>query len=610
MAQLDSMTNEQLEALFVRRNGRPVPAPPRPAQRPAPVPQPAPPRPAQRPAPVPQPVVPPPVVRQHRSRAPAPAPAPTAEAWRTPVAVTPMREATRYMYRGVPRTVDGVTAVLQSLVRQFPANHPHKINPRGDIETFSGEMSSMFNTLNGFARNFRQNSSPESIRAFVQEWFADIERQILNVGRNSDAEVIFAEELTINFEVVPLRPDRASGTLKSNNKFVWSPQDPGWCVYWCLNEFAKKNGLSPLPSKEVFATNWLGRDINSDGITIEELETKIKPKLDWGQVQLCIHRFDENGNLSKDNKDYVTRIPLIAGKGGKYCHLIHHEEHMMLITGKTNSKYYFEQIKASEFVPIEPRPFKTVATDMWDRLYLMCNGQIQPLADLLQIHGPRANRKLDGRKLKGVVSKSITDKLPPRPADAETIQQLIDTVTEETTNFQYSPACSVQTELANKLDRNEIDEDQFEIEKTKLFHALKKSNRRVILTPQIDPTWLESLGIQHKRFASGHVIINANLADDSVRIESLVKFEIKSQPDLYSFATALYLQYQRFQDHFQVDLFEELLIKSNKAISGIMFNKLVKTIPVVRQTVSKESFVLSVGDGDQSVSDDGGHPID
>ncbi|KJE98438.1 hypothetical protein CAOG_010246 [Capsaspora owczarzaki ATCC 30864] len=133
------------------------------------------------------------------------------------------------------------------------------------------------------------------------------------------------------------------------------------------------------------------------------------------------------------------------------------------------------------------------------------------------------------------------------------------------------------------MDRNEIDEDQFDIEKTRLFHALKKSNRRVILTPQIDPTWLESLGIQHKRFASGHVIINANLADDS---------------------------YQRFQDHFQVDLFEELLIKSNKAISGIMFNKLVKTIPVVRQTVSKESFVLSVGDGDQSVSDDGGHPID
>ncbi|KJE98439.1 hypothetical protein CAOG_08333 [Capsaspora owczarzaki ATCC 30864] len=118
--------------------------------------------------------------RQFLNRAPAPAPAPTAEAWRTPVAVTPMREATRYMYRGVPRTVDGVTAVLQSLVRQFPANHPHKINPRGDIETFSGEMSSMFNTLNGFARNFRQNSSPESIRAFVQEWFADIERQILN----------------------------------------------------------------------------------------------------------------------------------------------------------------------------------------------------------------------------------------------------------------------------------------------------------------------------------------------------------------------------------------------------------------------------------------------
>ncbi|KJE88481.1 hypothetical protein CAOG_009281 [Capsaspora owczarzaki ATCC 30864] len=481
------------------------------------------------------------------------------------------------------------------LVRQFPANHPHKINPRGDIETFSGEMSSMFNTLNGFARNFRQNSSPESIRAFVQEWFADIERQILNVGRNSDAEVIFAEELTINFEVVPLRPDRASGTLKSNNKFVWSPQDPGWCVYWCLNEFAKKNGLPPLPSKEVFATNWLGRDINSDGITIEELETKIKSKLDWGQVQLCIHRFDENGNLSKDNKAYVTHIPRIAGKGGKYCHLIHHEEHMMLITGKTNSKYYFEQIKASEFVPIEPRPFKTVATDMWDRLYLMCNDQIQPLTDLLQIHGARANRKLDGRQLKGVVSKSITDKLPPRPADAETIQQLIDTVTEETTNFQYSPACSVQTELAIKLDRNEIDEDQFDIEKTRLFHALKKSNRRVILTPQIDPTWLESLGIQHKRFASGHVIINANLADDSVRIESLVKFEIKSQPDLYSFATALYLQYQRFQDHFQVDLFEELLIKSNKAISGIMFNKLVKTIPVVRQTVSKESYAMFEG---------------
>ncbi|KJE93133.1 hypothetical protein CAOG_009734 [Capsaspora owczarzaki ATCC 30864] len=213
------------------------------------------------------------------------------------------------MYRGVPRTVDGVTAVLQSLVRQFPANHPHKINPRGDIETFSGEMSSMFNTLNGFARNFRQNSSPESIRAFVQEWFADIERQILNVGRNSDAEVIFAEELTINFEVVPLRPDRASGTLKSNNQFVWSPQDPGWCVYWCLNEFAKKNGLPQLPSKEVFATNWLGRDINSDGITIEELETKIKSKLDWGQI------------------------------------------------------------KASQFVPIETRPLKTVATDMWDRLF-------------------------------------------------------------------------------------------------------------------------------------------------------------------------------------------------------------------------------------------------